>query len=119
MTGAGRYESLFDAIDTANIDGFMSWLTDDCSFTYGSGEPVRGADAVRAVVSGFFTNFESLAHRVDASWEVDGAAVTEGAVTYTTGNGRSVTVPFCNVLHLADDGRIRDYRVYIDPSPLG
>ena len=26
---------------------------------------------------------------------------------------------FCNVLHLADDGRIRDYRIYIDPTPLG
>ncbi|MGD8440207.1 MAG: nuclear transport factor 2 family protein [Holophagae bacterium] len=118
MNGAGRFEDLFAAIDRADVDGFMAWLDDDCSFTYGSGEPVRGATAIRQVVGAFFDTFEALAHRVDASWEVDGTAITEGVVTYTTSDGRRTAVPFCNVLHMADDGRIREYRVYIDPTPL-
>ncbi len=118
MTDAGRFDSLFAAIDSADVDRFMAWMTDDCIFTYGSGDPVSGADDVRAAVSSFFTAFESLAHRVDATWEVDGVAITEGVVTYTTRDGRSVTVPFCDVLRLSGD-RIRDYRVYIDPTPLG
>ena len=118
MDGAGRFEGLFAAIDAADVDGFMGWLDDDCSFTYGSGEPIRGAAEVRQVVAAFFDNFESLAHRVDAHWEVDGTAIAEGVVTYTTSDGCRTAVPFCNVLHMADSGRIRDYRVYIDPSPL-
>ena len=47
------------------------------------------------------------------------SAITEGTVTYTRDDGGSTTLPFCNVFHLADDGRIREYRIYIDPTPLG
>lgn len=119
MQGVGRFQGLFTAIDSSDVDGFMGWLSDDCSFVYGSGEPVRGAAAVRAMVAGFLAGFEKLEHRIDAHWEVDGSAIMEGTVTYHTADGTATTVPFCNVLHLADDGRVRDYRVYIDPSPLG
>ena len=119
MTGPGRFADLFAAIDAGDVDAFMEWLTDDCSFVYGSSEPVRGADAVRAVVAGFLAGFSSVAHRLDASWEADGTAITEGAVTYTLSDGTTVTLPFCNVFRLAADGRIRDYRIYIDPTPLG
>jgi hypothetical protein len=97
----------------------MSWLTEDCSFVYGSGDPVRGADAVRAMVEGFLGAFVAVEHWVQSTWEVDTAAITEGTVTYTGADGRSTTLPFCNVLHLAGDGRVRDYRIYIDPTPLG
>ena len=119
MTGPGRFTDLFAAIDSRNVDGFMGWLTDDCCFVYGSGEPVRGAAAVRATVEGFLGAFAAVEHRVQSTWEVDGAAITEGTVTYTGTDGRATTLPFCNVLHLADDGRVRDYRIYIDPAPLG
>jgi ketosteroid isomerase-like protein len=119
MQGPGRFTPLFAAIDTSDIDAFMAWLTDDCTFVYGSGDPVRGAGAVRQMVEGFLASFAAVAHRVDATWESDNAAVTEGTVTYITTDERSITLPFCNVLHLAEDGRIRDYRIYIDPTPLG
>ena len=119
MQGYGRFTKLFNAIDTTDVDGFMTWLTDDCSFIYGSNEPVRGAEAVRAMVDGFLSSFDAVKHEVDSSWEADGAAITEGTVTYTKDDGGSTKLPFCNVFHLADDGRIREYRVYIDPTPLG
>ena len=119
MQGPGPYRDLFKAIDTADVEGFMKWLADDCSFTYGSQDPVRGAEAVRAMVDGFLQSFAAVGHQVDANWEVDGTAITEGTVTYTTDDGRSTAIPFCNVFHLAEDGRIRDYRIYIDPAPLG
>lgn len=118
MQGPGRFHDLFAAIDGSDVDAFMTWLSDDCSFIYGSNDPVRGADAVRSMVDGFLKSFESVSHRIDANWENDGAAITEGTVTYTTDDGGSTTLPFCNVFHLADGGRIREYRVYIDPTPL-
>jgi ketosteroid isomerase-like protein len=119
MTRADGFAALFEAIDRRDIDGFMDWLTDDCAFVYGSGEPVRGAAAVRQMVDGFIASFAKVEHRVDSVWEADGAAITEGVVTYTGHDGGSTTLPFCNVFHLASDGRIRDYRIYIDPTPLG
>ncbi len=119
MTGPGRFHEMFTAIDTADVDGFMSWLSDDCTFVYGSGEPVKGPVAVRAAVEGFLGSFAGVSHRVDSNWEADGAAIAEGVVTYTGADGRSTTLPFCDVFHFAADGRIREYRVYIDPTPLG
>ena len=119
MRGPDRFESLFSAIDSRDVDGFMEWLTEDCSFVYGSQEPVRGAAAVRDMVAAFLSSFAVVAHRVDSTWEADGAAITEGFVTYTTTDGSATSLPFCNVFHIADDLRIREYRVYIDPTPLG
>lgn len=119
MQGPGRFEGLFAAIDAGDVDGFMDWLAPDCSFVYGSSEPVRGPEAVRAAVEGFLAGFAAVSHRVNASWEVGDAAITEGAVTYSRRDGTSLTLPFCNVFHLAEEGRIRDYRIYIDPTQLG
>jgi ketosteroid isomerase-like protein len=118
MTGPGRFAGLFAAIDGRDVDGFMGWLTDDCTFTYGSQAPVRGSADVRSMVEGFLAGFAAVEHRVESSWEAEGAAITEGTVTYTAADGRSTTLPYCNVLRLADDGRIRQYSVYIDPTPL-
>jgi ketosteroid isomerase-like protein len=118
MTGPGRFRGMFTAIDTADVDGFMGWLSDNCSFVYGSAEPVLGPEAVRAAVSGVFASFAGITHRVDSSWEADGAAIVEGVVTYTGFDGGSTTLPFCDVFHFAADGRIREFRVYIDPTPL-
>ena len=52
MQGPGRFRVLFNAIDSTDVDGFMKWLSDDCSFTYASQDPVRGHEAVRAMVDG-------------------------------------------------------------------
>lgn len=47
------------------------------------------------------------------------AATHLGTVTYIGHDERRTTLPFCNVFCLASDGRIRDYRIYVDPTPLG
>jgi ketosteroid isomerase-like protein len=119
MHAPGRFESLFTAIDTGDVDTFTRWLTDDSIFAYGSREPVRGVAAIRGVVAAFLSGFAATEHRVSSLWETDGVAITEGTVTYTGHDGRRTTLPFCNVFFLASDGRIRDYRIYIDPTPLG
>ena len=119
MPGPGLFATLFAAIDDRNVEAFAAWLTDDCRFVYGSREPVRGLPSVRDAVAAFFAAFAAIEHRLDAVWEVEGAAITEGSVTYTGHDGSRTTLPFCNVLRTAPDGRIRDYRIYVDPSPLG
>ena len=47
----------------------------------------------------------------------DNGIVCEGEVTYTHHDGRSVTVPFCNVFE-AEAGLISLYRIYIDMGPV-
>jgi ketosteroid isomerase-like protein len=105
------------SVDGKDADTFSSYLTDDAVFRYGSQEPVKGRRAVRDYVAGFFGTVSALEHRVVETWEGEGSLVCRGEVTYTQLDGAQVTVPFTNVLKLEGD-RVRDYLVYIDPTPL-
>lgn len=110
-------ESLFATIDARDAEGFARFLTEDGTFRFGNLEPVRGRDAVEGFVRGFFSTLAGLRHDVEQFWEVPGAVVVEGRVTYTRPNGTNLTVPFADVLRLDGDA-IHDYRVYIDVSEL-
>lgn len=113
-----RFDSLFAAIDGFDADGFAAHLSDDVEFVYGSGEPVRGRDAVRAHVAGFFTAFDGIEHSIDEVWRpASDVVVMEGRVCYRRAGLPDVRVPFVNVLRMRD-GAIRQYRIYVDPSPL-
>jgi len=115
---SNRFPALFAAVDARDVDAFCAQLTPDCSFRYGSRQPVHGLDAVSETISAFFAAFAGLAHRIDEVTEDGDRSAIEGTVTYTGHDGRELTLPFCNVLRSAPDGRIRDYRIYIDPSTM-
>ena len=51
------------------------------------------------------------------TWEREDSMVCQGVVTYTRGDGRDVSVPFTNIFRFEGD-LIRDYLVYVAPSPL-
>lgn len=113
-----EFATLFRAIDTKDADAFVGHLTDDAVFSYGSQPTVEGRDAIRGYVEAFFDMFAGLEHRIAGVHRVaSDVAVIEGRVTYRRIDMPDVSVPFANVLRLRD-GKIRDYRIYIDPSPL-
>jgi ketosteroid isomerase-like protein len=117
MTTKISLTQIFEAIDSKDVDAFLSYLTKDAVFRYGSSEPVQGEGAIRDYVSGFLGSLKGLRHRLLETWEGDGSLVCQGEVTYTRHDGSEVTIPFTNIFRL-DNGRIRDYLVYADPTPL-
>lgn len=110
-------EQLFAAIDAKDPDRFVSFLTDDAVFRYGSQPPVEGRKAVREYVAGFFGTIAGLSHTVGDAWERDDTMVVRGDVTYTRHDGAKIPVPFTVVLYLKGD-RAQQYLIYTDPSPL-
>ena len=110
---------LLDAIDSRDADRFVSFLTEDALFRWGSRPPVTGRDAVRDYVAGFFQGFEALSHEVRESWQVPDrdTRFVEGEVTYTLPGGRRVTLPFLNLFRM-EGAQVREYLIYADPSPL-
>ena len=108
---------LFRTVDARDADGFASFLTDDASFVFANSEPVRGREAVREAVAGFFRSIAGLSHDLHATWVHPDAAVTHGRVTYTRHDGSELAVPFAVVLGLTGD-RVRDYRIFMDASRL-
>lgn len=118
MCGSHRFTSLFDAIDAMDVERFAEHLTSDVRFAYGSREPVEGRPAVMESVTAFFGAFGAIRHEVERVLDCGpDHVVVEGRVTYGTHDGRSVTVPFANVFSMAGEA-IRDYRIYVDPTPL-
>jgi len=118
MSVPNRFRSVFAAIDCMDVEGFVAHLAPDARFVYGSRPPVEGLDRIASTVRAFFAAFEGIRHVVDRELVCGpDVAVVEGSVTYRRHDGSEVTVPFANVFGLEGD-LIRDYRVYVDPSPL-
>ena len=114
-------DALFAAIDRKDTEGFVGFLSDDAVLRFGSSPPVAGQDAIRALVSGFFDAVRALSHVVRYATEADGRLICEGEVTYERHDGSEITLPFANVMDLADGAglrRIRHYKVYADYGPL-
>jgi ketosteroid isomerase-like protein len=111
------WERLFAVIDARDVDGFVAALSLDAEFRFGNAPAVRGREAIRAAVAGFFAAIAGCRHRCRHTWNGPGSAVCEGEVTYTRCDGKTVTVPFANVFELRGD-RIAAYRIYIDNTPL-
>jgi ketosteroid isomerase-like protein len=108
---------LFAAIDAKDTPRFLSFLGEDAQFRYGNNPPAVGIDAIRAAVDGFFAAVKALSHSVDHVWGEPDHVICAGKVTYTRHDGRLISIPFCNVFAMRS-GRIKDYLVYADPSPL-
>lgn len=110
-------EDLFKAIDTKDVKGFSGFLCEDCVFRFGNLPPVTGAAEIRSFVANFFDSIDGLAHDICETWEVPGALVCHGFVTYRRKNGTELKVPFNNVLKLGRAG-ITEYLIFVDASAL-
>lgn len=109
--------TLFAAIDRKDADAFAGFIAPAGRFRFGNAPVVEGRAAIRDLVAGFFGALAALSHRLEASWPVPGGLVCHGVVTYTRHDGSALSVPFCNVFGIGDDG-IRDYLIFIDNSAL-
>jgi ketosteroid isomerase-like protein len=108
---------MFAAIDTKDSAAFVSYLTEDAVFRFGSAPPVQGRDAIQAAVDGFFTTIAGCSHKIANSLSQGDTVVCEGDVTYERHDGASVTLPFTDVLEYSGD-LISHYKIYIDVGPL-
>lgn len=121
MTGgnliANRLDSLFAAIDAKDTDTFLSFLTDDAVFRFGSAPSVTGQDAIREGVDGFFASIAGSRHSIGNVIESGATLVSEGEVTYRRHDGSEITLPFTNVFEISGD-LVSHYKIYIDIAPL-
>ena len=108
---------LLASIDGMDADRFVSFLTDDATFRYGSNPPTEGKQAVRQYVAGFFTMFKALRHTPLGSWSHPDAVFVQGEVEYTRHDGSAIAVPFLNCFRMSGD-KIQEYLIYIDPTPV-
>lgn len=114
---ADGLKRLFAAIDGQDTDAFLAFLTGDAVFRFGSSPELRGHDAIRQAVDGFFASIAGSAHTLKNVLGQGTTLVCEGDVTYRRHNGSGITLPFTNVFELQGE-LISQYKIYIDINPL-
>lgn len=117
MGNRSWYDDILSAVDAKDSEAFVGYLTDDATFKWGARPEVVGNDAVKEYVDAFLDMFEGTRHVLHETMETGDTRVCRGEVTYFTKDGREIPTPFCNVFHMEGE-RIRDYLIYLDPSPL-
>jgi ketosteroid isomerase-like protein len=111
---------LFDALDTGDASRALGLMTQDVVFRFGSAEPTVGHEGIAANATAMAGTVASMSPELLAVWGVEQpepAVLCEMAVTYQRHDGSRLTLPCLNVFRLRD-GRIADYRVYMDVSPV-
>ena len=110
-------QQLFKAIDNRDTEVFLTFLADDVSFRFGNVDAVGGKSAVAEAVGGFFSSIKALHHKLTECWDVDGAVICHGNVTYTRHDSTTLSVPFANILAMEGD-LVKDYIIFADVSEL-
>ena len=117
-SAAGRDTGgLFAAIDAQDGAAFVSFLTDDAVFRFGSAPPVQGRANVQEAVEAFFASIAGLSHSIERTQGEGDTLFLEGVVTYTRHDGRPVAIPFVDVFEYEGE-KISEYKIYIDVGPL-
>lgn len=112
-----RLGELFAAIDASDTERFLSFLTAEASFRFGSAPAVSGTEAIREAVGGFFSSIAGCRHAITRI-VVDGdVVICEGEVTYTRHDQSQITLPFANIFEYTGD-LISTYKIYADAGPL-
>ena len=84
---------------------------------FGNADPMVGRDAITEGIAQFFMLIDGLSHEIVECWAVERHVICDLMVTYHRKDGRSVTVPAVTIWGM-DGDLVRDYRVYIDQTPV-
>ncbi len=110
-------DDLFDTIDSMDAEGFSAFITDNCSFRFGNLPTVQGKENITGFVQQFFESLHAVNHEIRQSWKTEDGIVCHGMVTYIRHDQFSLTVPFCNVVSIREEG-IYEYLIFADTSLL-
>jgi ketosteroid isomerase-like protein len=106
------------AVDRGDVDALCRHVTDDIRFQFGNAEVTTGISAFEAASRAFFQSIAAIRHELLDLWEVDGGTVIAAmTVHYERLDGQKLSLPCCN-LFSTRDGRVHDYRVYMDINPV-
>jgi 1,4-dihydroxy-2-naphthoate polyprenyltransferase len=108
---------LLRSIDERDWDTFVSHLTEDAEFRYGSGQTAVGRESIRSAADQAVSPFAAVEHELVDVWERPDSTVVQGKVTYQWPDGHRQTLPFLNLFSMRDS-LITKYLIFIDPSPL-
>ena len=112
--------ALFAATDCGDIEVVSSYLRDDVVVILSNREPIHGIAAYVELYGEVTGMLAGIRHEIHDIWSAaEDAAVWIARMTthYTRTDGDVVSLPCCVTLRF-DDGRVSDYQVFMDMTPV-
>jgi ketosteroid isomerase-like protein len=109
--------AVFAAFDASDVAALATFVTDDVRLRLGNSPESRGRSAFIEAVNAFHRSVAGVHHEILSVYSDGNVAIVEFDVHYTRHDGRSVTLPCCNVFRIRD-GLIAEYRSYMDATPV-
>ncbi len=105
-------ERLLAAFNAHDLDAIMQLFVDDCVLETPRGEHpwgtrFEGREQVRAGLAQRFQGLPDVHYGEDEHWACGDHAVSRWLLTGTTPDGQQLRVRGCDLLDLAQDGRVR------------
>ncbi|HUE27149.1 MAG TPA: nuclear transport factor 2 family protein [Solirubrobacteraceae bacterium] len=108
---------VFAALDAKDPAAVSARMTDDVRMRLGNADLVEGKAKFHEATTAFVASISAIRHEITSMWSVDDVVIAEMDVHYERLDGRTVTLPCCNVFRVRD-GLVSDYRVYLDIGPV-
>jgi ketosteroid isomerase-like protein len=109
--------TLYSAVDNLDAEAIGKLVTEDVRFRLGNFDELGGKQAVIDANNAFFGTISAMRHTIDDIGSEGETVYCTGSVHYTRQDNSELSLPFATKLKL-ESGRIADYRVYVDVSPL-
>jgi ketosteroid isomerase-like protein len=108
---------LYEVIDAGDLDEFSTYLAEDLSFQFGNSPEIRGAQDVIEALRGFYASISGVKHFLNKVLESGDHTFITCDVEYLRLDGTVLKVPAAVLLYHID-GKISDYRIFVNNSSL-
>ena len=110
-----RLIRLFEAM---NVDEALLMFTEGARYRFGNYPPAVGREEIRtAATSSHLKAIKGCKFNIQDLWEFGDVVVCEMEIDYIRIDDSILTLPCTDVFRM-EGNRIKDMRIYMDPSPL-
>lgn len=109
---------VFAIVDSMELAPLGELFTDDGSLYFGNMAALIGPEQIRAGVGGFYQTIGGLSHTILDEWTFGDDTIVRAEATYDRKDGRQVTIPVVSTWRHHPSGKLSDYRVYFDLTPV-
>ena len=107
----------YAAVDSMNMEKYLSYHTDDIKFRLGSNPTTEGKAAVEQGLNQLWGALDSLRHTMTGVWQEGNVTIVEAEILYTRKDGKAVVLPAATVLRREGD-LVSDIRINMDINPV-
>lgn len=112
-------ETLFGAMQKEDWETIKSCLTDDIFYRVGSSEPIHGSENVVNFLSNMYKVAKFQYPDIRQVVEPEGQVMVEMEANYLRlKDHKPIHFACTDILRMQDNDKIREWRVYVDLSPM-